>query len=90
MYLYVYVYIYLYVSVGFGFWCGFDYVSVSGSTSTYGFRGAVTTGTGKYNLYMDGTASNYFAGSTGIGTSSSSAMVLSNMFTISLATGPLI
>lgn len=39
-----------------------------GATSNWGFRGAIPSGTGRYNLYMDGTAANYIAGSVGIGT----------------------
>lgn len=42
--------------------------SVAGGTITAGFRGAVTSGTGKWNLYMDGTASNYMAGNLLLGT----------------------
>lgn len=37
------------------------------SGSIYGFRGRVQVGTNKYNLFMDGTAQNYLAGSLGIG-----------------------
>lgn len=31
-------------------------------TNAYGFRGQMTSGSGRYNCYMDGTAPNYFAG----------------------------
>lgn len=31
-------------------------------TNNYGFRGQVSSGVNKYNLYMDGTAANYLAG----------------------------
>ena len=37
-------------------------------TNNYGFRGEIATGTNRWNVYMDGTAPNYFAGSVGIGT----------------------
>ena len=37
-------------------------------TNNYGFQGDVSAGTNKYNLYMSGTAQNYFAGNVGIGT----------------------
>lgn len=43
-----------------------------GATNNYGFRGAIPSGTGRWNLYMDGTADNYLAGNTGIGGASSS------------------
>lgn len=36
--------------------------------SNYGYRGQVSAGSSKYNLYMDGTALNYLAGNTGVGT----------------------
>jgi hypothetical protein len=39
-----------------------------GATNNYGFRGQIPSGTNTWNLYMDGTASNYLAGSLGIGT----------------------
>jgi len=37
-----------------------------GTGNAYGFRGQVAAGTGKYNLYMDGTAANVLAGQTSI------------------------
>jgi len=39
----------------------------TGATNNYGFRGAIPSGTNRWNLYMDGTANNYLAGSLGIG-----------------------
>jgi hypothetical protein len=50
--------------------------TLAGSTTTYGFRGGVGSGTGKWNLYMDGSASNYLAGRLGIGTTSVTSDVL--------------
>jgi hypothetical protein len=41
-----------------------------GATNNYGFRGAIPSGTNRWNLYMDGTANNYMAGSLGIGATS--------------------
>lgn len=41
-----------------------------GAANNYGFRGAIPSGTGRWNLYMDGTAANYLAGSLAIGSSS--------------------
>lgn len=50
--------------------------TLAGSSTTYGFRGAIGSGTGKWNLYMDGSASNYMAGRLGIGTTSITTDVL--------------
>jgi hypothetical protein len=44
--------------------------SLTGATNNYGFYGTIASGTGRYNLYMAGTADNYLGGSLGIGTSS--------------------
>jgi hypothetical protein len=44
--------------------------SLTGATNNYGFYGGIASGTGRYNLYMGGTADNYLAGSLGIGTTS--------------------
>ena len=41
--------------------------SLIGATNNYGFSGNIAAGTGRYNLYMGGTADNYLAGSLGIG-----------------------
>jgi hypothetical protein len=48
---------------------GFYYVSSnSGATNNYAFWSGLASGTGRYNLYMSGTADNYMAGNLGIGT----------------------
>jgi hypothetical protein len=36
--------------------------SLTGATNNYGFYGDIASGTGRYNLYMAGTADNYFGG----------------------------
>jgi hypothetical protein len=36
--------------------------TIIGATNNYGFRGRIPSGTGRWNLYMDGTAANYMAG----------------------------
>lgn len=41
--------------------------NIAGATNNYGFYGAIVSGTGRWNLYMDGTASNYINGTTYIG-----------------------
>jgi hypothetical protein len=42
--------------------------SLTGGTNNYGFWGNVPSGTNRWNLYMNGTANNYMAGDTSIGT----------------------
>lgn len=42
--------------------------SLVGATNNWGFRGAIPLGANRFNLYMDGTASNYLEGDTSIGT----------------------
>lgn len=46
--------------------------SLTGATNNYGFYGNIASGTGRWNLYMNGTAANYLAGNTSIGTTTSS------------------
>jgi hypothetical protein len=42
--------------------------TITGATNNYGFYGNIASGTGRYNLYMAGTAANYLAGTlTAIG-----------------------
>ena len=38
-----------------------------GATNNYGFLGSIAADTGRWNIYMAGTAPNYFAGRVGIG-----------------------
>lgn len=51
----------------YGFLAEFN---ITQATNNYGFRGLIASGTGRWNLYMDGTASNYLEGDTSIGTTS--------------------
>ncbi len=51
---------------------GYQVQDTSATTSVKGFVGNVSSGTGKYNLYLGGTAQNYFAGNVGIGTTTPS------------------
>jgi hypothetical protein len=44
--------------------------SLTGATNNYAFSGNIASGTGRFNLYMVGTANNYLAGSLGIGSTS--------------------
>jgi hypothetical protein len=41
--------------------------SLIGATNNYGFRGQIAAATGRWNLYLDGTAQNYIRGNVGIG-----------------------
>jgi hypothetical protein len=41
--------------------------SLTNGVNNYGFYGGIASGTGRYNLFMEGTADNYLAGSLGIG-----------------------
>jgi len=41
--------------------------TMTGATNNYGFYGNIASGTGRWNLYMGGTAQNYIAGNVGIG-----------------------
>jgi hypothetical protein len=50
--------------------------SLTGATNNYGFYGGIASGTGRYNLYMGGTADNYLAGKLGIGTASPNASAI--------------
>ena len=47
---------------------GFNVTNLSGATNNVGFSGNLSSGTGKWNLYMGGTANNYMAGALGVGT----------------------
>ncbi|TXG76560.1 tail fiber domain-containing protein, partial [Candidatus Dojkabacteria bacterium] len=49
--------------------------TLTGATNNYGFYGAIASSTGRYNLYMPGTAANYLAGSLGIGTANPTAIL---------------
>jgi hypothetical protein len=41
--------------------------TLTGATNNYGFYGNIASGSNRYNVYMAGTADNYFAGNVGIG-----------------------
>jgi nitrogen fixation protein len=44
--------------------------TLTGATNNFGFFGDIPSGTGRWNLYMNGTANNYIAGNLGIGITS--------------------
>ena len=46
-----------------------------GGTNNYGFRGQIPSGTNRWNVYMDGTAPNYFVGKVGIGVNNPSSLL---------------
>jgi hypothetical protein len=47
--------------------------SLIGATNNFGFYGNIPSGTNRWNLYMNGTAANYLAGSLAIGTTTISS-----------------
>lgn len=53
-----------------GFRAPFGLGSSTASVTTYGFQGALASGTNRWNLYMSGTAANHFAGDLLIGQTS--------------------
>jgi len=50
--------------------------SLIGAGSNYGFRGQIAAASGRWNIYMDGTADNFIAGNVGIGSNSFSGYTL--------------
>lgn len=52
----------------YGTFVGYDCPATTvGSTATYAFRGSLASAATRWNVYCDGTAQNYLAGSLGIG-----------------------
>jgi hypothetical protein len=47
--------------------------SLTGATNNFGFYGNIAAATGRWNLYMNGTANNYMAGRLAIGTTLTTA-----------------
>jgi hypothetical protein len=47
--------------------------NLTGATNNYGFYGNIAAGTGRWNFYAAGTASNYFAGNVGVGNTTPNA-----------------
>jgi hypothetical protein len=54
----------------YGYWVDSTLI---GATNNYGFYGNIASATGRWNLYMNGTANNYMAGRLAIGTTSTTA-----------------
>ena len=54
---------------------GFGVGALTQGTNIFGFVGGIAAGTGRWNLYMNGTAANYLNGSLSIGTTSTSQKV---------------
>jgi hypothetical protein len=63
---------------------GFRTGDLTTGDTNIAFKGEVSSGSNKYNLYMDGTAQNYLAGVTGIGVAPSST---TNLILAASATG---
>jgi hypothetical protein len=53
-----------------GFFAG---SGITSGTNNYGFYGDIASGSNRFNVYMAGTADNYFAGNVGIGATSPGA-----------------
>ena len=51
---------------------GYDCEDMGPATTIIGFQGKVTSSAGKWNLYMNGTAANYFAGHVLVGSNTDS------------------
>jgi hypothetical protein len=51
---------------------------ITSGASDYGIRSLVSSGANRFNLYIDGTAQNYFAGNVGIGTASPATQLHAN------------
>jgi hypothetical protein len=49
---------------------------LTGATNNFGFRSEIASGTGRWNFYANGTASNYFAGTVAVGTTSPNSAAL--------------
>jgi hypothetical protein len=60
--------------------------TMTGATTNYAFKGELTQASGRWNLYMSGSAWNYISGPLGIGTTSLTAVNLSVARTITGAT----
>ena len=58
------------VTSQYGFWADSTLI---GATNNYGFYSNIASGTGLWNFYANGTATNYFAGDVGIGTTTPSS-----------------
>jgi len=63
---------------------GFNADNLTGANTNYGFRGNIAAATNSWNLYMEGTASNYMAGALGIGATNLTAV---NLFISKTLTG---
>lgn len=60
--------------------------TLTGATNNYAYFSNLASGTNRWNLFMSGTASNYLAGSLGLGSTSFGAYALRNAKTITGAT----
>ena len=63
--------------------------TVIGATNNYAFQGSIASGTGRYNLYMGGTANNYLGGpliTAGLKATSAAAPTLASATTIAPTT----
>lgn len=75
---------------------GFYVEALSGATNNYGYYGGIAKAANRWNLFMGGTADNYFVGNIGIGVAAPLAYLhlkpgtaTSNTAPIKLTSGPL-
>lgn len=61
------------ITTQYGFWAASD---ITAATTNYGFYGDIASGTGRWNLYMNGTAANYLAGRLGVGVTNNSGQMV--------------
>jgi len=59
------------LSLGVAFYCP----PQTNGTTIYAYQGEVAAASGRYNLYMNGSAQNYLAGATGIGVTSPASVL---------------
>ena len=63
-------------------------ISAANVTNAFAFQGGMASGTGRWNLYMNGTANNYMAGRLGIGSTSLTDINLRIAGNLSGSVGP--
>lgn len=66
---------------------GFLASAMAQGTNIYGFRGQVAAAAGRYNLYMDGTAANYFGGVTTVADTTDSSSTSTGALVVSGGVG---
>ena len=68
---------------------GYFASAVSQATNNYGFYGNLSANATRWNVYMNGTAQNYFAGNVGIGVATPTALLHLKAGTATASTAPI-